>query len=209
MFALWSLFSLPSAEELVKIVNDYFDKYGLAVVLISAIIEGTLIIGQYFPGSFVIFLGVITSRGDAIKATKVVAVVSIAFFIAYNINYLIGKYGWYKLFLKFGLKKPLENAEKRLNKHGLKTILLSYWEPNLASITATGAGVLKLPFKKFSIYSLIGILLWNAFWGILVFKVGEEALKLAGIKYITIIFLVWITVIIVTSYIEKKLEKKK
>ena len=117
------------------------------------------------------------------RATEVVLVVSIAFFVSYIMNYLIGKYGWYKLFVKFGLKKPLDNAQKRLNKHGLKAIMFSYWEPNLASITATAAGVLKLSIKKFILYSIIGVIVWNTFWGVLVFKLGEEALKLTGLKY--------------------------
>src|SRR3989344_8108360 len=107
MFLFWKLFSLPPPEQLVNIVKNYFDRYGLIVIFISALIEGTLLLGQYFPGGFIIFLGVITSSGDAIKASKVVLVVSIAFFIAYNLNYMMGKYGWYKLFIKLGLKKSL------------------------------------------------------------------------------------------------------
>lgn len=206
MFLFWKLFSLPPPEQLVNIVKNYFDKYGLIVVFISALIEGTLLIGQYFPGGFIIFLGVITAAGDVLRASKVVLIVSLAFVIAYNLNYAMGKYGWYKILIKFGLKKPLESAQSKLNKHGLKAVLFSYWEPNLASITATGAGILNLPLSKFNLYSLIGIIFWNSFWGILIFKLGENALKLTGLKYIAIIFVIWIGIIIISEFIRRKKE---
>jgi len=209
MFLLWRLFSLPPQEELIEIVKTFFEKYGLIVVFISAIIEGILLVGQYFPGGFVIFLGVITAAGDVLRATKVVLIVSLAFIMAYNINYMMGKYGFYKLFVKFGLRKSLDDAQTKLNKHGLKVVLFSYWDTSLASITATGAGILKLSFLKFQIYSLIGILIWNTFWGILVFQLGEEALKLTGLKYITIIILIWIAVIIVAEIIRKRKRRLK
>ncbi|MBI2632472.1 VTT domain-containing protein [Candidatus Pacearchaeota archaeon] len=207
MVLIWKLFSFPPSEELVIIVTDFFNKYGLWIVFVSALIEGFLLLGLYFPGGFVIFLGVISSAGNFLRAVEVVSVVSIAFFISYILNYVIGKYGWYKLFLKFGLKKSLDNAQTRLNKYGLRAIIFSYWEPNLASITATAAGVLKLSIKKFVIYSLIGIVVWNTFWGFLVFKLGEEALKLTGLKYIAIIFFIWIIIILIVNFIKEKSKK--
>jgi len=209
MILLWKIFLFPSPEELVIIIQDYFDKYGLIVVFFSALIEGVLLLGQYFPGGFIIFLGVITAAGNILKASKVVLIVSLAFFIAYNINYFMGKYGWYKLFVKFGLKKPIDNSKIKLNKHGLKVILLSYWDTSIASITATAAGILNFPLLKFNFYSIIGILIWNTFWGVLVFKLGEEALKLTGLKYITVVFIIWITGIIIFEFIRRRKEKAK
>jgi len=107
---IWVAFSLPSAEKLTEIVADYFDTYGLWIIFVSALIEGFFILGQYFPGSTIIFIGVISAGKDAVRAIEIVAVVSIAFMIAYYGDYLIGRYGWYKLFLKFGVKNALEQA---------------------------------------------------------------------------------------------------
>jgi len=209
MVLVWEIFSLPSTDELIVIVTDYFSRYGLWIVFFSALIEGVLLLGQYFPGGFIIFLGVISAAGNVMRAAQVVLVVSLSFFIAYYVNYIIGRYGWYKLFTKFGLKKALDSGQKRLTKHGLKAIFFTYWEPNLASIIATAAGVLHLSVKKFLFYSIAGILVWNAFWGILVFKLGEVALELTGSKYIGIVFLIWIAIILVVNYIKKRREKKK
>lgn len=199
MLIIWGLFNLPRGESIIPSIQNYFSQYGLWIVLISALIEGFFIVGQYFPGGTIIFLGVISANGDILRAIEVVIVVSIAFFISYTLNFLLGKYGWYKLLLKFGLKQPLENAKVKLTNQGLNAIIFSYWEPNLASITATASGILQFKLGKFLFFSGIGIIMWNVFWGTFVFILGNAALKLIGFKYVLIIFLIWIGVIIIKN----------
>ena len=113
MFVLWKVFDLPDNEHLLLIVKDWFARYGLWIVFISAIIEGFLLLGQYFPGGFIIFLGVISAGKDFTRATEVVIVVCLSFFIAYSFNYLVGKYGWYRLLAKFGLMKSIEKSKEK------------------------------------------------------------------------------------------------
>lgn len=200
MALIWNLADLPKDEELVSTVKTWFDHYGLWIVLVSAILEGTLLLGQYYPGGIVIFLGVITAGNNIPRVVEVVTVVSIAFFIGYTIDYLVGKYGWYKLFLRFGLAKSLENAQTKLQRHQFNAIILSYWEPNLASITATAAGVLHLPFRKFSYLSAFGIVVWNIFWGTLVHLLGYRALEAMGLKWVLVIFCSWVAIILGKYY---------
>lgn len=206
MYLVWKVLNLPTDDQLLIIVRDWFARYGLWIVFISALIEGFLLLGQYFPGGFIIFLGVISAGKDIPRAMEVVSVVCISFFIAYSLNYLVGKYGWYKLLAKFGLIGSVERSKEKLTKQGLNAIFFTYWEPNLASLTATAAGILGIPFKKFSLYSAIGIVLWNIFWGTLVYVLGESALKIAGLKWVLIIFGIWIGIILFKKYVlDKKL----
>jgi len=201
MALVWTLLNLPSDEQMVAIVKSYFIQYGLWVVFVSALIEGFLLLGQYFPGGFVIFLGVISAGKNIPKVTEVVAIVSVAFFISYTLNYWVGKYGWYTMLVKFGLKKSLDEAKEKIIKQGMNAIIFSYWEPNLASITATAAGTLHVPLSKFSMYSAIGVIIWNVFWGTLVFLLGDAALNLIGLKYIILIFCIWIGIILIKKYV--------
>jgi len=197
---LWNLLNLPKDERLIEITKNWFNHYGLWIVFISAILEGTLILGQYYPGGLVIFLGVISAGNNIWQVITVVSIVSLAFVFGYTIDYLIGKYGWYKLFIKFGLQKPLETAQMKLQKHALSAIMFSYWEPNLASVTATAAGILQLPLKKFTLYSVIGIVIWNSLWGTLVAALGTNALKIIGLKWVLIIFFVWVIVLLIEHF---------
>ncbi len=204
MYLVWKVLNLPTDDQLLIIVREWFVRYGLWIVFISALIEGFLLLGQYFPGGFIIFLGVISAGKDIPRAIEVVSVVCVSFFIAYSLNYLVGKYGWYKLLAKFGLIGSVERSKEKLMKQGLNAIFFTYWEPNLASLTATAAGILGIPFKKFLLYSAIGIVLWNIFWGTLVYILGESALKIAGLKWVLIIFGIWIGIILFKKYVLDK-----
>lgn len=206
MYLVWKVLNLPTDDQLLIIVREWFAQYGLWIVFISALVEGFLLLGQYFPGGFIIFLGVISAGKDIPRAMEVVSVVCISFFIAYSLNYLVGKYGWYKLLSKFGLIGSIERSKEKLTKQGLNAIFFTYWEPNLASLTATAAGILGISFKKFLLYSAIGIVLWNIFWGTLVYVLGESALKIVGLKWVLIIFGIWIGIILFKKYVlDKKL----
>lgn len=196
LWGIWLLFDLPKDDEMVKIINDYFSKHGLWVLFIAAVIEGALILGQYFPGGFVIFIGVISAGDDIARVVLVVAIVSLAFFIAYLLNYLLGKFGWYRLLLKLGLRRALEDAQTKLKKQFFWGIVASYWEPNLASITATAAGILQYSWKRFLFYSLVGIVIWNTAWGIFVHVLGQELFRFFGFKYAIVVFAFWIALLV-------------
>jgi len=192
LWAFWHLLKLPTNDEFIALVQTYFDIYGLWFIFLSAIVEGLLLIGCYYPGSVVIFLGVIFAGKEIIKVVEVVSLISFGFFIAQVFNFFVGKYGWYKILLKCGLRKPLERAQQHLAKYGTKAIIFSYWQPNLAAFTSTAAGILQLPTKKFLMYSLGSIMVWNIFWGSLVYFFGKSALSLIGLKFVLIVAIVMI-----------------
>jgi membrane protein DedA with SNARE-associated domain len=200
-------FHFSSRDMFLGFLMKQFDRHGYWLVFVAALIEGFFIIGNWFPGGVVIFLGVISAGQDIKRVVIIVSLVCIAFFISYYLNYLVGKYGWYKLFVGLKLKESLDRARKRLEKHSFNAIILSYWEPNIASVTATAAGILFLPLKKFLPYSLFAIVMWNTAWGVLVHTLGESALKLTGKKYIIGALLIWIAVIVVKELMKSKKEQ--
>lgn len=192
LYLAWRFFGLPPEERLIEIARFYFDKYGLAILLVSSVVEGTVLVGWYYPGSLIIFLGVILAGKDIEKVAVAVGTITLGLFFAYIINFLLGKYGWYRLLLKFGLRNALEDAKERVSKHGLIAIFMSYWQPNLAALVATSAGILDFSFTKFFLYSLIAVSIWNTFWGTLVYFVGEGALSLVGLRFVFLAIFVWI-----------------
>jgi membrane protein DedA with SNARE-associated domain len=207
-FLVWHIFNLPQGEDLMRIIQGLFDKHGLWIIFVCALAEGLLLAGNYFPGSLVIFLGVIVAGKDIPKVAGVVSVVASAFFVAVIANYLLGRYGWYKLLVKFGLKGALEDSKKKLHRHSFNAIFLSYWQPNLGAITSTAAGVLHLPPLRFLVESLVSIVAWNIFWGSLIYFLGNRALNLVNnLVYILPFAAVWILGIVLKEYIDQKRNK--
>ncbi len=204
LYFLWNLLGLPSSGGMVETAQSYFQQYGLVMVFVSALLEGLLLVGMYYPGSLVIFLGVIFSIGNPLRAIETVAVVTAALFLAYCINYFLGKYGWYRLLFAFGLQQPLLEAERRFSAYGTRAIFLTYWHPNLAALTATAAGILMIPFSTFFVYSLLSAVMWNSFWGIVVYILGDTALSLMGLPFIVFFISIWIITILVKAVRERK-----
>lgn len=200
VYIIWRMLNLPTNEAAASLIMEKFSQYGLWLVFIGALLEGFLVVGQYFPGGAIIFLGVISAGTDIPRAATVVAVVFLAFAISYTLNYLLGKYGWYRLFLKFGFSSSIETAKQKLIKQDVAAIFFSYWDPNLASLTATAAGVLQIPLRHFETISLPCIVFWNTFWGIFVYQLGPAAFKIMGLKYVLTIFVVWCLVILLKHY---------
>jgi membrane-associated protein len=209
LIPVWNISGFPSGDRLIEILQDAFANYGLWIVLVGAIFEGLLLIGFYFPGATIIFLGVILAGNDLGMVAKIVIIVSLGFIISYIIDYLIGKYGWYKLLVKFGLKSSIDDARKKIENNGLHAIMLSYWNPNFASIIATAAGVLESPFWKFFTYNFIGVIAWNIIWGVLAVFLGENAMKYMGIKYVILFIILWIVVLLIKNYLYKRKKNQK
>lgn len=198
---------IPSSEDLINQVLSKFGELNLWAVFFIALIEGFLFLGQYFPGGIIVFFSIISAEGDLTKISVLVLVISISFVIAYSLNYLVGRYGIYKIFNKLGFGNAIKSSQKNIRKKASTAIAISYEDPNLASITATASGIVRLPFKKFFILSVFWTLFWNIFWATAIYFLGEATLKLIGINYIFFIAIIWIVLIIFRFFISRHKEK--
>jgi membrane protein DedA with SNARE-associated domain len=209
MYIIWNVFNLPPAEVLTVQLNDWFHLYGPIVILGSAFIEGILLIGGYFPGVFIIFVSVVTATSLSEALTRIVFG-TIGLILAHIVNYVLGRYGWYKLLVKFGLGKSIEEMQNKLLKKGTLAIFASYWLPKLSALTDTAAGILHMPFKKFVISSILASIFWNFLVGIVVFFIGHKAVVVVTsggttelIIQVLIVF-VWMTILLIFDYYKRK-----
>lgn len=192
-YGIGYIFGVSDAD-IMNNVQYYFDTYGLPFILISSFLEAAFFVGFYYPGSAIIFMGVILARGDVAHTILVVLMVMLGLFSGYVLNYAIGKYGFYKAFYKLGMGRGIEQAQASLSKSGMRSIFFTYWAPAFASFTATAAGILQLPFKKFLLYSVIAVVLWNSFWGVVVYVLGQAAMELFDIKAMLGFLVIWLVV---------------
>jgi membrane protein DedA with SNARE-associated domain len=192
VLVLFYIFPLPGKADIIAFMKHYYDQYGYWLVFIGAIGEGMLLFNWYFPGSVMVVFGVIFSRPDPVKAAVMVLLIMLGFFLSYLFNYALGKYGWYRLLLRLGLRKPLENAKTRVETKGLRLIFFTYFHPNLGALTATSAGILHLPFRKFLLYSIVAIIAWNTLWGFVAYFVGPVLLDYMGPTMVLIGLALWL-----------------
>jgi membrane-associated protein len=193
------LFALPSDAELMQTAKHFFDTYGYLAVFLSAVLEGALIVGLYYPGALVIFLSVILAGHDIPHIATIVLVVTGAFTLGLSADYVLGKYGWYRLLLKVGLRHELERAQARFHKRGALAIALTAWDINVSSFTATAAGILRYPYGRFVAYTFFAFLAWNSFWATIIYFIGQQALEFTGGNYTYPVVALTVWVLIVTG----------
>jgi membrane protein DedA with SNARE-associated domain len=192
MSQIYGFFDLPAKEEIIAWAQAYYERYGYSVVFVGALVEGMLLINWYLPGSIVIVLGVVFAGQDPAKASFMVLLIILGFYISALVNYVLGRYGWYRVLTALGLDAPLLKVKTQVEKRGLPILFSTYIHPNLGALTATSAGILHLPFAKFALYSAIAIIAWNSMWGVVVYLVGPAFLQLVGMPMIMFVLAAWL-----------------
>ncbi len=199
-YIVWQLFDLPPQHEVVELARGYFEHYGLIVIFICAVIEGALFAGWYFPGSFVIVLGVFLAGDDYLQLFGVFAVTTAGLLIAYMFNFFLGKYGWYKVLTALGFREALTKAQAQLTTYGPRAVFFTFWHPNFAALTSTAAGVLHMSFRTFILYAASATVLWDMFWTVVGYSLGEAALTVIGPQYIVAFIAIWVMFVLVKKW---------
>lgn len=170
----WTYFDMPNQKEMIALITGFFDKYGLIIIFLAAIIESILLIGGYFPGSLVIFLGVASSSGDIVRTTKVTVLAVLGMMIGYSIDYYLGRKGGYKLLTKLGFEEEINKIKNKVNKKNIWFSFLLYVIPGSGSLISTSFGILKVKYFKFLFFIFVTVVIWNTLWSILVYNFGMK-----------------------------------
>jgi membrane protein DedA with SNARE-associated domain len=170
---VWSAFGLPDTAATIAIIKNLFMLHGYPLVFAAAAIEALLLIGLYVPGSVALVLAATMAGQGVLNIWAVIALITLGMLVGVVINYFLGKYGWYRLLARFGLKDAIERTKIKTETKGYKVIHASYFNPNIASLTATSFGILHVNFWKFFMHSVIAFTYWNLMWGISFYLMGN------------------------------------
>jgi membrane protein DedA with SNARE-associated domain len=113
------------------------------------------------------FAGFLVTTGT-FSMPMVIIVSSIASIVGSLISYYMGYWGGKPVVLKFGKyllldKHHLEMTENFFAKYGEKTIFICRFIPVVRHLISIPAGIGKMNIWKFTIYTVAGAAIWNAF----------------------------------------------
>lgn len=200
LMVVWRVAAFPTPEETFSLIMDFFEEYGQWLVLLGSIGEGIAVLNFYVPGSAVVLLGVIAQRGDPLGALEVVAVASVGFFLAANVNYLLGKLGMYPILHRLGGRKFLERSRHKYAERGTRALALGYFHPNIGGLIAVAAGIAQLPWNSFIFVVGISIAFWNLIWGAAVYLVAGPVEEVATSPFLVLgALVVWLTTSLVLA----------
>lgn len=164
-------------------IANYLSSYGLLCIFIIIFLEYLNLPG--FPAGIIMPLAGVWVAKSGANFFIALGISVIAGLLGSWMLYFLGLYGGEILLEKFLKKFPkqrtkMEKIFNKLRKHGNQGVFICKLMPAVRTIISVPAGVLKLDFIKYSLYSTLGILIWNG--TLMTFGYAFGDVVLAGLK---------------------------
>ena len=160
-------------------ILSYMSQYGLLFLALIIFLEYLNLPG--FPAGIILPVAGIWASSSGVGFWSALIVSVIAALIASWILYVIGLYGGEFLLKKYTNKFPkhkeyIEEKMNYLRDKGNMGVFISKLIPMARTIISVPAGMLKLNFFEYTLYSALGIAIWN---GVLIstgYFLGQQVL---------------------------------
>ncbi len=159
--------------------------------------------------------GFTASQGD-LNIVAVIIAGSCGSILAAVILYWIGRVlnedrlnNWLKRYGKWIFLKPedLAKATSWFNQHGKKIVFFGRMIPAVRSIISIPAGIAKMPFGLFLLYSSLGTLIWTSILALLGYYLGQNYQKIipwiSGASNIILVIIIGAAIIGIYKYYKK------
>jgi membrane-associated protein len=179
--------------------------------------ENGILFGFFLPGDSLIFLaGLICSTQPELLDVSITTL-SLSMFGAAVAGSLFGYYFGMKvgppvfernesMFFK---KKYVDVTRSFYEKHGGKTLVLGRFLPIIRTFAPILAGVIKVEFKTFMLFNVIGGALWIFSLSLIGYFLGNQFPNIKHyVEYIVLGFILITTVIVIRTYIAHRKEQR-
>ncbi len=144
-------------------IGHLISTYGYVGVFLVVFLES----GIFFalPGDSLLFTAGILASAGILSIQTLVPLIFVATFLGGIFGYFVGeniaKLHKYSFFRKILKEKHINKAEKFFDKHGKVTIILSRFVPIVRTFAPIVAGIIKMRYRLFIRYTLVGSILWS------------------------------------------------
>ena len=201
-------------EFLVPIITAFIESIGYLGIFILMMFESMI---APVPSEAVMpFAGMLINNGEFTLA-GVIFFSTLGSIVGSLLSYYIGYYGGRPILNRYGKYLLLDNhhldiTEKYFQKKGDITIFICRFIPVVRHLISIPAGMGKMNLIKFSIYTIIGAGMWNAFLTFVGIKLGknwDEVLKYSTVIDIFIVAAMFIVCVYLAYKIFKGYKNKK
>lgn len=188
---------------------------GFYLVVFVIFAETGLFFGFFLPGDYLLFLAgmfVATGQLDADISVLVLSLIAAAV-LGNFVGYWFGKKTGPVLYTRkdtfFFKKKFLRAAEEYYRKQGAFALIMGRYVPIIRTFAPILAGVIKMDFKKFVLYNIVGAVLWITSLTLLGYFLGKSFAQQIEeyLGYIIAGFIIITTIPLVITYVKNKISK--
>lgn len=150
--------------------------YGLVAIFVTMALESACV---PIPSEVVVPYGGFLAAQGHTQLWMVVLVATVANLVGSTVAYAAGRYGGRSLVLRYGryvLMSPhhLDVADHWFQRRGQLTVFLTRMMPGVRTFISVPAGVARMPYGRFALYSFLGALPWNLALAYLGWVFGEN-----------------------------------
>lgn len=144
-------------------IIPYLVDYGLLAIFLLSALESACI---PIPSEIVVPYGGVLAQQGHVTLWAVVVVATLGNLAGSTVAYLVGRYGGREAVIRYGRwvlisHHHLEAADRWFERHGEATVFLTRMMPGVRTFISVPAGVTRMPFGRFALYSALGALPWN------------------------------------------------
>jgi membrane-associated protein len=199
--------SLYNAQRLLELVGTLLaSPLGLAGLFGIVFAETGLLVGFFLPGDSLLFSVGVASGASGINVFALAAMLMCAAIIGDNTGYFLGRKAGPKIFNrpKSRLFNPahLKQAQEFYDKYGARAVVYARFVPIVRTCTPFIAGVARMRYPRFLLFSVFGGVFWIAFMTTLGYKLGQVPLVQRNFEKVVL-------AIVVLSLVPALLEARK
>lgn len=145
----------------------HFHLIGYWIAFFAALLETTLIIGMFLPGStLLLIIGAFSATGN-LDISMVLGFAIVGAIFGDNLNYWLGRrYGhrWVVTGVWFLKPEYFDKARTFFNTHGARSVFLGRFIPSIKEITPFVAGLVGMHRRTFVFWNILGGIGWGFQW---------------------------------------------
>ncbi len=189
---------------------------GLALLLFVVFAETGLLIGFFLPGDSLIFISgmICVSKPELLGVNLPVLILLLCAaailgnIVGYWFGYKVGPPLFERKDSLIFKKRYLEVTQEFYNKNGGKTLIIGRFLPIIRTFAPILAGVVKIDFKKFMLYNVVGALAWIGTLCSIGYFLGTYEWVQKNIGYIVIGLIIITTIPVAVTFFRERKNKK-
>jgi membrane protein DedA with SNARE-associated domain len=183
--------AVADLEAAVARVRPLLERYGYPAVFVAVGVEGMLIPA---PGQTLLIAAAIDAVHGGLNIVALVAVALLAAILGNSIGYLIGRVGGRTLLKKLPISEArLDRVDALFRRYGGLFILVARFFDGSRQLNGVMAGMLEMPWWRFTFWNVLGAVIWVAVWGLGTYwldrDIGQVVAVLRRIEPLAIVLL--------------------
>lgn len=178
-----------------RIIENYGSlSYGILFAIVFA--ETGFVLTPFLPGDSLLFASGMFAATGVLDLIVLFFVIWLASFLGDNVNYWVGYHFGQKIVKNHKIpinEKHIDKTEEFFRNHGKKAIFFARFMPILRTFAPFVAGVGKMNYKKFLMFSLLGGFLWVTSFVLLGYFFGNIPLVKNNFSTV-ILFIIFISI---------------